>query len=152
MKAAKGTGASGGSGARAQGRAHLEQSLAETVWLRLRKTGVWGAAVLPCGTRSRGGVFPRGPQGLGWEAESLDSGLGTCSTQRARSRRCTRAAGRLPQALWWDARSSGRSRPPAWGTRPQAGPASRSIPRPCAREGAAWEAQGSLGGRIQRIV
>lgn len=72
MKAAKGTGASGGSGARAQGRAHLEQSLAETVWLRLRKTGVWGVAVLPCGTRSRGGVFPRGPHGLGWEAESLE--------------------------------------------------------------------------------
>lgn len=154
MKAAKGTGASGGSGARTQGRVHLEQSLAETVRLRLRKTGGLGGCRSSLWDEEQGRGLPQGPMWLGTGKQRAwkDSGLATCSTQRARSRRCMRATGRLHQAPWWDACSSGRSRPPAWGTRLQAGPASRSVPRPCAREGATWEVQGSLGGRTQRIV
>ena len=55
----------GGSGARALGRAHLERSLAETVRLRLWKTGGLGELPFFLVGQSRGGVFPRGPHGSG---------------------------------------------------------------------------------------
>ena len=74
MKAVKGTGASGarelGLGARAQGRAHLERSLAETRRLRLWKTGGLGDCHFSSWDRAGEGSSPGAHAARDWEAES----------------------------------------------------------------------------------
>ena len=64
MKAAKGTGASGGSGAKAQGRAHLEQSLAE-IAVEAAEDGGLGGCHSSLWDEEQGRGLPQGPTRLG---------------------------------------------------------------------------------------
>lgn len=119
MKAVKGAGASGALRARAQGWAHLECSLEETVVEAVEDGGTGGLPFFLVG-QSRGGVFPRGPRGL--ELGSREPG----NTQvwgpvQRRWQEAVDACGPLggsSRHLWWDRRSSGRSCPLHGGHRP----------------------------------